>query len=322
MSSYIIDALATEEAFEEVGYLSANPDVVNAIRNGDVASAIQHFRAFGKRERRMQRCASLIAEPKRRKLERIRPILREDMRMLQSAHCFDFMTPELHAQFHIIDTDAVSSNGYDRHAVALINKYSDGLILDCGAGRRGTYYDNVVNFEIVAYDTTDVRGVGERLPFKDSSFDALFSLSVLEHVKDPFQCAREITRVLKPGGELMCAVPFLQPMHGYPHHYYNMSARGLRNLFEAELAIDRHEVYGAVLPIYSLTWIIGSWIQGLEGRAREEFLNMKVADFSRDPATFLNRPFVRNLSDEKNFELASATVIFGRKPKDSQASKS
>jgi hypothetical protein len=26
-------------------------------------------------------------------------------------------------------------------------------------------------------------------------------------------------------------VPFLQPLHGYPHHYYNMTGEGLRNLF-------------------------------------------------------------------------------------------
>ena len=39
-----------------------------------------------------------------------------------------------------------------------------GLILDCGGGRRRVYLDNIVNFEIVVYDTTDVRGVGEMLP--------------------------------------------------------------------------------------------------------------------------------------------------------------
>ena len=84
-----------------------------------------------------------------------------------------------------------------------IHRLQDGLILDCGAGRRPIYYSNVVNFEIVAYDTTDVRGVGESLPFETDSFDAVFSFAVLEHVKDPFRCASEICRVLKPGDPAM-----------------------------------------------------------------------------------------------------------------------
>jgi SAM-dependent methyltransferase len=105
------------------------------------------------------------------------------------------------------------------------------------AGLRDIYYDNVVNYEIVDYDTTDVIGPGERLPFRDGVFDAVISIAVLEHVRDPFACAAEIVRVLKPGGELVCSVPFLQPLHGYPHHYYNMTPQGLRALFERSLLI-------------------------------------------------------------------------------------
>lgn len=240
--------------------------------------------------------------------------------MAESDGFVDFLTDDLREKFNIIDTDAVSSNAYDMYAVSLIEKHCDGLILDCGAGKRSVYYDNVVNFEIAAYDTTDVRGVGEVLPFKDNSFDAVFSLAVLEHVKDPFQCAREIIRVLKPGGDLMCCVPFLQPMHGYPHHYYNMTEQGIRNLFEPYIAIDRHDVYGTVRPIASLSWILNSWKDGLHGAVRDEFLNLKVSDLLGNPDDYKERAFVKQLSREKNFELASATVIFGRKERSKTAS--
>jgi SAM-dependent methyltransferase len=165
----------------------------------------------------------------------------------------------------------------------------------------------------VAYDTTDVRGVGERLPFKDASFDAVFSLAVLEHVKDPFQCAREIVRVLKPGGELYCCVPFLQPMHGYPHHYYNMTEQGIRNLFEPAVAIRSHEVLPSMSPIHTLSWIARSWAEGLAGQAKDEFLNLTMADLLAAPETFEGRAFLKQLGREKNFELASATVIVGEK---------
>jgi SAM-dependent methyltransferase len=209
----------------------------------------------------------------------------------------------------------VSSNSYDPYGIALVEEFKDGLILDCGAGRRSIYYPNVVNFEIVDYSSTDIIGVGEFLPFKDASFEAVISVAVLEHVRDPFQCAGEIVRVLKPGGKLLCCVPFLQPVHGYPHHYYNMTPQGLRALFERRLHIDDQKVVDSILPIWSLTWIVKSWAEGLRGTAREAFLSTPLRDLLGSPIDLLDREWVRLLPVEKNFELASATLLFGRKPR-------
>lgn len=316
MNNYVLETLATEENFDEAGYLAANPDVEKAVKDGNLESGLLHFQHCGRAEGRHQRPIGALKElkgAKAAKLERIRVALRDDMPSVHQDGCVDFLTDDLRKQFNIVDTENVSSNRYDDNAKHLIRKYEGGLILDCGAGRRGTYYDNVVNFEIVAYDTTDVRGVGEKLPFKDNSFDAVFSLAVLEHVKDPFQCAREIIRVLKPGGELYCCVPFLQPMHGYPHHYYNMTEQGIRNLFEPSIRIDDHHVNDAMTPIHALTWIVRSWAEGLSGNAREQFLGMKLSDLLAAPTDFINSEFVQQLSREKNFELACATVILGTK---------
>ena len=52
---------------------------------------------------------------------------------------------------------------------------------------------------------------------------------------------------MKPGGRIFAAVPFLQPYHGYPDHYYNMTAAGLRNLF-ADLEVERLDVPGLGAP--------------------------------------------------------------------------
>jgi SAM-dependent methyltransferase len=246
-------------------------------------------------------------------LERVRPLLRTDLTCVESKNGFDFLTSELREQFNIVDTDAVSSNGYDPNVIELIWKYASGLILDCGAGKREEYYENVVNYEIVQYESTDVRGVGEVLPFKDASFDAIISIAVLEHVKDPFRCARELLRVLKPNGELLCCVPFLQPYHGYPHHYYNMTVQGLTNLFAPDVSVDSVEVIDSVKPIWSLCWIVQSWAAGLKGRTRQSFLDMRVGDLLQSPQAFLQTAFVRELSDEKNFELASACVLRAHK---------
>ena len=309
-----LEIAATEQNFDEDAYLLANPDVFKAINMGVVESGRQHFEVFGKEEgRKMLLPSSAIKELKESKLKRIAKILRNDLEYVARPRLYDFLTKDLRDQFKIVDTSQVSSHGYDRHVVDLITEKSDGLVLDCGAGKRPIYYENVVNFEIVDYPTTDVRGVGEVLPFIDDSFEAVISLSVLEHVKDPFLCAKEISRVLKPGGRLICSVPFLQPIHGYPHHYYNMTSQGLENIFADYLQIDEVSVYASVAPIWSLTWILKSWADGLRGETKERFSNMKIADFLSGATSHLDQPYVTELSEQKNFELASANVLFAHK---------
>ncbi|MBD5656958.1 MAG: class I SAM-dependent methyltransferase [Candidatus Eremiobacteraeota bacterium] len=178
---------------------------------------------------------------------------------------------------------------------------------------RDTHFGNVVNMEIVAYDSTDVLAVGERLPFADASFDAVLSLNVIEHVRDPFQAAREITRVLKPGGELYCVLPFMQPFHGYPNHYYNATSAGLRNLFSS-LTIERAEVAGGGTPIFALSWILQWWLAALPPGAAERFASMTVGELAVDPLGLLPEPFVTDLSLDMRERLACANMLIARKP--------
>ena len=114
--------------------------------------------------------------------------------------------------------------------------------------------------------------------------------------------------MLKPGGKLFCCVPFLQPFHGYPNHYYNMSYAGLANLFR-DLNVVNQAVYPSTGPIHTLVWILGVWLAGLEGKTRDDFLNMKVGDLTGDAFRFLQQPFVTELSEATNFIIASATIL-------------
>ena len=48
---------------------------------------------------------------------------------------------------------------------------------------------------------------GENLPFPDNSFDLVFSIAVLEHVRDPDRVMSEALRVCRPGGYIVMNVP-------------------------------------------------------------------------------------------------------------------
>jgi SAM-dependent methyltransferase len=55
-----------------------------------------------------------------------------------------------------------------------------------------------------------VQGDGERLPFREGSFDLIFSHSVIEHVASAEAYLRECRRVLRPGGVLyLSTAPYL-----------------------------------------------------------------------------------------------------------------
>jgi SAM-dependent methyltransferase len=316
MKAHPLETAATSDNFDEQGYLAVNPDVAAVVRSGRIASGRAHFDRFGRTEGRRMRLpvTDAFIEMKQRKLARLRALLQLDLPHELTSWFYDFLSDEVRRQFQIDDGSAESSNDYDADAIALFERHADGLVLDVGAGRRSVYYDNVVNFEIAPFNSTDVRGVAEKLPFIDGSFDALISIAVLEHVRDPFSAATEMARVLKPGGELICCVPFLQPLHGYPHHYYNMTHEGLRNLFDRDLAVERIVTPDSTLPIWSVSWILRSWSQGLTGSARSEFLALRVSDLIDQPLGYLGEAWVRGLSAEKNLELASACVLFARKP--------
>ena len=228
---------------------------------------------------------------------------------------YNFLPLKLREIFNIIPTHNISAHDNSIYEETMIEELhskgiEDPLILDCGAGLKPTYRKEVVNFEIVNYPTTDVMGVNEKLPFKDNSFDAVFSAAVLEHVKDPFASAKEISRVLKPGGILMAFVPFLQPYHGYPYHYYNMTVSGIRNLFDEE--IDIKEVGTNLHPLDLMPWYIGRYTASLNRKDAKAFINLKLKDFY-DLKSLSSQGFYTNISQQTHQELAFVVKAIGYK---------
>lgn len=224
---------------------------------------------------------------------------------------FDFLSDEMRVTTGIEDTVNVSSLDYDPLAEELIDQCSDGLVLDAGSGLKRPRYDHVVNLEVVDYPSTDVLAAGESLPFADGTFDGAMSLAVLEHVRDPFRCAAEVARVVRPGGKIYVAVPFLQPYHGYPHHYYNMTIAGLGNLFDQWFTIDRSGTPPYGWPVWTLTWFLDRYVAGLPPVVAERFKEMRVADLLGDGSEYLEDDFVTHLDERAVTDLASMNFLLG-----------
>ncbi|HUW55929.1 MAG TPA: class I SAM-dependent methyltransferase [Planctomycetota bacterium] len=68
-------------------------------------------------------------------------------------------------------------------------------------------------------------------------FGTVFCFSTLEHCRQPFRMAENLTRLLTPGGHLVLSVPFAFKFHGFPSDYWRFTPEGVKVLFPG-LAFD------------------------------------------------------------------------------------
>lgn len=248
------------------------------------------------------------------KIERIRNILKEEFKDSFNGKYFDCLNSEYSKIANIEETENISKNPYDpQFENDIILGNPDKLILDVGSGFRPLVYKNVINLEIVPYSTTEVLGIAEELPFIDSAFDFVHSNAVLEHIRNPFKAAEEMVRVAKPGAILYNFVPFLQPFHGYPNHYYNMTYMGLSNLFSKHCKIINQSVPHYYHPIYALDWFIRQYTWRLGEGDVKEFLDLKLADIAAVAKNPQSYGFVKNLPLVSQFELCSGSLLIAQK---------
>lgn len=111
-------------------------------------------------------------------------------------------------------------------------------ILDLGSGELGGFPlargAQVTRVDIQPRFRPAAVADAQRLPFKDSSFDAVLAMSVLEHVPRPWLAVEEIRRILRSGGLVLGYVPFMYPYHADAsfHDYYRFTGEALHSLFD------------------------------------------------------------------------------------------
>jgi len=145
------------------------------------------------------------------------------------------------------------------------------------------------------------------IPFPDNYFDAVVANSVLEHVADPYRCADEIHRVLKPTGFVYAITPFMQQVHMGRYDFTRFTHLGHRRLFR-RFDEERSGVANAQATV--LAWSIERYFAGFSD-------NPLVYARLRTLARFVGLPFLlfdRIMAGKRGaFDAASAYYFFGRK---------
>jgi SAM-dependent methyltransferase len=104
----------------------------------------------------------------------------------------------------------------------------DARVLEVGSGAHGLVFffgttrgvgvdplacDYAALFPAWQNRARTIAAAGERLPFADASFDVVLCDNVVDHAEDPARIARELARVLAPGGLLYFTVNFHHPVY-------------------------------------------------------------------------------------------------------------
>ncbi len=218
--------------------------------------------------------------------------------------------------------------GTGRHVLELCK--SPGTILGADLSRHdlrvGRYLIEMMRRE------GDVRArvhwlqtAGERLPFVDGAFDRVICTETLEHVDDDGVLARELVRVLKPGGILAVSVPdeFSEKIFWRLSKNYRTHAGGHVRIYERARIVELMRQAGlapfAVRYRHSLEtlyWLshVAFWSDwGKQGPITRVFRRVL------DSQTTRQSRIVTALDDIGNRILPKSIVVYSRKPREARA---
>lgn len=130
------------------------------------------------------------------------------------------------------------------------------LILDVGAG-HGDFADifqnrRYLSLDVVPYAEVDmVCDLTRRIPFRPGTFDMLVLMNVLEHVFEPEKLLNALSILLKPGGKLLVAVPFMIKVHQPPYDFYRYTHFALPRMGQ-QAGLELVELEGYYDPVFFL----------------------------------------------------------------------
>lgn len=323
--SVLVIAPATADQFNEQGYLAANPDVAAVAKaQGD---GRRHFDKHGAQEGRLSLTSQFVAGKKdrdRRKYARFAPLLNADygakgqFRHVGAADAFPVAFGD--KPHSIKSYDAESANAGLGEFVHELEANPDKIYLDIGCGFRTRIYENCLYLDVYPSQTADIiMEPACAYPIETGSLDGISCLAVLEHVEKPWQVVDEMRRMLKPGGKVFIDWPFLQPVHGFPSHFYNATRSGLGQMFERGFDIITLDTFPNQTPDHTVNWIVGQWAASLTSdAAREELLAMTIGDLLKQtPGDAFWTRILAATTDKAKMTYACGNTLIARRNDDS-----
>lgn len=101
----------------------------------------------------------------------------------------------------------------------LIKKYASDSTNKCLQVGVPSHLDKKYGENFTSLDLYDTRDCIDykcdlvKTPFRFGSFDFILCPAILEHVRDPFACTKELYRIARDGAEIWIEVPFVQCFH-------------------------------------------------------------------------------------------------------------
>ena len=302
----------TEQTLSEAAYLAANPDVDDA-----GMTAREHFVLHGRAEGRKQLFGD--ARARAEKFARFRAVLASPLD--RQHRTFPIVCGGGH--FDLSDYETESANpGFGPFDEEVANN-PDGLYLDLGCGYRERTFPNCLYLEVYRSRSADlVVEPNCRYPIRSGSLDGIGCFAVLEHTRQPWLVVGEIQRMLRPGGKVFIDWPFLQPVHGYPSHFFNATREGLVSLFEDNgFAVEMCATGAHQSPAYTIRWVLGAMAARLpEGDLRHQFAQMTIGEVvALDVQGETWRRFLDALEPAAVSELACGNMLVASKSAPSAA---
>lgn len=112
-----------------------------------------------------------------------------------------------------------------------------GKVLDLGGSRKSHYHEffkdaqiEVANMD-AEYGYDVLMDLEKPIELPVATYEGLLCINTLEHILNASQLVSESHRILKEGGTMITAVPFMHHIHPCPHDYWRFTDETLHHLF-------------------------------------------------------------------------------------------
>lgn len=185
---------------------------------------------------------------------------------------------------------------------------TDGALCISVGGGPTRAHPALVNVNIGPFPNVDIVADAYELPYADGVVDAIHCEAVLEHLEYPDVAVREMHRVLRTGGKVFAATPFLQAFHGYPDHFQNFSLTGHVRLFE-RAGFSILSAGTCVGPSFAMRDLFGNYLRKCLPSTLGKSA-MAIWSIATLPLLYLDRLLNRR---PRSADIASTTFVLGAK---------